>query len=287
MSGEANESIIVFGDSFSAPQIGNITWTNSLHALTGRSVGRVEIEALKGIKDYFQSSAFRQTPPEVVIIEMAERTVFRRAQSLMDNANCASVPPPLPIELRPLDVERMTWMRRTNFNDFDELMSWGALSMRLQFLSGHKTVNVQLSRDDLFSNKLPDHLLIYHSDVLRHTASELLPYSGEEAEKASVCALRDLLHAAKDHSQVYVTVAPDKRSIYSEWIMSPLEPKEVDFTGALLGTLGGHYIDLYMPLLGDVSAGVRDVYFPNDTHWSAYGHARVGQVITDALVQKR
>jgi hypothetical protein len=165
-------------------------------------------------------------------------------------------------------------------------MSWGALSLRLQLISRHKTIHAKLNRNDLFSNKLSGHLLIYQSDVLRHKASELLPYNGTEVEQASVCALRDLLNAAEGLAQVYITVAPDKRSIYNAWITTPLERKEVNFTKVFVDALDGHYIDLYLPLLNDVLSGVRDVYFPNDTHWSGYGHARVGQIISDALAYK-
>ena len=183
----------------------------------------------------------------------------------------------------PTEVTRTKWTRRTTFEGFDEIMSWGALSLRLRLFAASKTVVTNLSRSDLFSSVRADRLLIYHSDILRHTLPEIAPYDGAGATRATVCAIRDLVNAAQGRSRVFVTIAPDKRSIYENWIKERLPAKEVHFLESLPEPLTGAYIDLYGPLLRDVKNAVKDVYFPDDTHWSALGHARVGNLIADRI----
>lgn len=286
MSGGGGPGIVVFGDSFSAPQPGNVTWLNILHEQSGHPVTLVDIATLAEIRDYLQSDAIAQNPPVAVIIEMAERTVFRRAQPLFDVAGCDPLPPAGAIPLAPVEVARRPWRQRDRFDSFDELMSWGALAIRLRLVSGAKTLDLSLTRDDLFSSRRADRLLIYRSDVIRHTADAIAPWTGESAVAATICALRETIRAAGDRTQVFVAVAPDKRTIYADWTVEPLPPKAADFLGALPGSLSGHYIDLYAPLLAAVRNGVRDIYLPNDTHWSAAGQEVVAKAILARLAQR-
>ncbi|WP_378212808.1 hypothetical protein U5922_014465 [Aquicoccus sp. G2-2] len=273
----AGGGIVVFGDSFSAPQPGNVTWLNILHEQSGYPITLVDIATMTEILDYLQSDAYRQNPPVAVIIEMAERTVFRRTLPLFETEGCEPVQTPATIAMSPVPVERRTWRQRQSFSSFDELMSWGALALRLRAIARTKAVNLELSRDDLFSSRRANRLLIYRSDISRHTAQAIAPWSGAEAEKNAICALRTVIHAADGLSEVFVIVPPDKRSVYREWTQDALPEKAVDFLRTLPGSLSGRYIDLLTPLDAAVQSGVRDVYLPNDTHWSAVGHEIVAE----------
>ena len=186
-----------------------------------------------------------------------------------------------------MEVTRTRWKQREAFSSFDERMSWGALALRFRLFKPTKTIEVGLSTDTLFSSLRSDRLLIYHSDIIRHTADAFLPMTPEAAAKATVCAIRDMINDARDRTAVYVVLAPDKRSIYAPWITTPLPEKAVGFLDVLKGQLGGRYIDLFGPLSAAVHAGQKDLYFPNDTHWSASGHQLVGNTIADAIGGKK
>ncbi|RKF14750.1 hypothetical protein D6850_07675 [Roseovarius spongiae] len=283
MSNGGGPGIVVFGDSFSAPQPGNISWLNILHERTGHPVTLVDIVGLAEIRAYFQSEQFAQNPPVAVIIEMGERTVFRRAKPLFGDPDCAPLAPAETIPMAPVKAAHRKWRQRDRFDNFDELMSWGALAIRLRLVAGAKTLDLPLTRDDLFSSRRADRLLIYRSDATRHTADAIAPWTGESAAEATICALRETIRAARGRAQVFVTVAPDKRTIYADWTAATLPAKATDFLGALPGTLSGRYIDLYTPLHAAVQEGVRDVYLPNDTHWSATGQEIVAGTILDRL----
>ena len=63
LAGRGSGDIVVFGDSFSAAQTHNITWTNTLHARTGRSIDLVAVETLLEVRRYLQSAPFKSDPP--------------------------------------------------------------------------------------------------------------------------------------------------------------------------------------------------------------------------------
>jgi hypothetical protein len=283
ITGHNNGEIVVFGDSFSAAQTENITWTNTLYTRSGRNIDFVNIETLREIRKYFKSEVFKKNPPEVVIVEMGERTVFRRARSIFEEANCALPIPPAPIQLRPVQVKRTKWVQRSDFSNFDERISWGALALRFRIFKPSKTIEVDLSNSNLFSNVYSNKLLLFQSDIIRHTAEALFPMSAKTASGATVCAVRDMINAAAGLSSIYIVIAPDKRSIYENWIQTPLPKKVINFPKVFANQFGDHYIDLYKPLVDFVRAGEKDVYFPNDTHWSDKGHTLVGNTIADAI----
>lgn len=275
--------IVIFGDSFSAPQEGNITWINTLYAQTGKRIVLRDLTDLRAVKRYLQDMDFRDNPAPVVIVEMAERTIFRRALPLMGESNCALPVPPQPVKREPVDVPKINWERRDTFYDIDELMSWGALAMRLRLFASGKTIVSGLLRDDLFTSRLSDELLIFRSEVTRHQKYAFGSMTREQVSQRVVCAMRDVINSAPVGTSVYYVLPPDKRSVYEEWIIEALPDKYVKFLDELPPYFAGHYIDIYSPLLSDVRAGVKDVYFPNDTHWSAHGHERVGHVVAQFI----
>ncbi|MFT6556358.1 hypothetical protein [Sneathiella sp.] len=283
MSGKGKGQILTFGDSFSTPKDHNITWQNTLYEKSGLTIDFVEIETLKEIRKFFQSDTFRKAPPKAIILEMGERTIFRRALPNMEQVNCAMPPKQPALTLSPQTVPRIRWKQRTDFASFDERLSWGALALRFRLLKPGKTVDVALSRSDLFSSSRSDRLLIYQSDIIRHTERAFLPMEPEVAAKKTLCAMHDVINAANGLSPVYLLIAPDKRSVYTPWIQTGLPPKAINFLEVFSKQAGSYYIDVFSPLSAAVHAGKKDVYFPNDTHWSAEGHAIVGSVIAETL----
>lgn len=286
ISDGSQEGIVVFGDSFTDAELDHTSWINSLHEHTGQPIDFVEYSTLTDVTDLLTSPTFQTAPPKAIILEMAERTAFRRAKPLMDNANCAVPRPPRKLAPTAKNLNQVPFTRRDNFNSFDELMSWGALALRRRVFASSKTVVLDLNRDDLFTSVESDKLLIYHSDIMRHEKSALYPLSVESAQKGIICALRHVINMASEDTEVYVLVAPDKRSIYAPWTTNILPAKAIEILDFLPGTLNGRYIDAYDSLRRSVEKGTKDVYFPNDTHWSVATAREIGSIVSQIVTNK-
>jgi len=104
-----------------------------------------------------------------------------------------------------------------------------------------------------------------------------------QAQEGIICALRHVMNAADDGTQVFALVAPDKRSVYAPWITDSLPPKALDILGGLPGQFNGRFIEVFKTLRADVEQGRKDVYFPNDTHWNDATAQKVGIMAAERL----
>jgi hypothetical protein len=163
------------------------------------------------------------------------------------------------------------------------MMSWGALALRRRVLGVSKTVMVNLERGGLFSSNTSEKLLIYDEDISQYEAHAIYPLDTKQAERGIICALRHTINAAPEGTEVYVVVAPDKRTMFEPWILDSLPKKVVKAADFLPGTLNGRFINLFEPLRQDVLDGRKDVYFPNDTHWNDATARKVGEIVAKAV----
>jgi len=99
--------VLVFGDSFTDAEQPGTSWLNTLHAQTGEAIDFVEYGTLADVLDVMAAPSVKARPPKAIIIQMGERTVFRRALPLMDGANCA-----MPTTPKPMDVSPVTRRQR-------------------------------------------------------------------------------------------------------------------------------------------------------------------------------
>lgn len=278
--------IVVFGDSFTDAEEPGTSWLNTLYAQTGQPIDFVEYSTLTDVLDLLASAALQQSPPQTIILQMGERTVLRRALPIDIDDGC-TVPPPLSrLDAAAQDLAQVAWTRRTAFDGFDELMSWGALALRRQIFASDKVVQVPLTTDTLFSSQAADQLLIYHSDILRHAPQALYPLSLEQAENRIICGIRHVMAQAGD-IDIVLLVAPDKRSIYTDWFDATLPAKAIDIETTLRGQFGDRYVDVFDSLREDVREGRQDVYYPNDTHWNARTAQKVGQMVAKLISEVR
>lgn len=287
LRGVAPGDILVFGDSFSTKQRGGISWINTLHMRTGHAVRFVRFQDFREIRRYLDSNAFRTAPPGAVIIETVERETVRRGMAV--HAPDLPCVPPGPArampaaQAAPLDLPRREFTRRTRFDSFDELFSWGALAIRIRLKGDTDAAVVMLNRTDLFSNRAPGQVLIYRDDILRHTADAFPGRDPGAAAEAATCGLRQLV-ARAGAVPVRIVIAPDKRSVYADWITTPLPEKAIDVFALARAALDDVFVDLRDPL-HRATATTRDIYYPDDSHWGGVGHGIAGTVVATALAQ--
>lgn len=283
--GEAEGDILVFGDSFSTKLNGGISWINTLHEETGQGVTFLRLSSFTDVIRFLDSDTFEFEPPAAIVIQTVERSAIGRAHAIYDkDLPCKALP-----RLRSLDaaqqrkdaLRRQEYYRRTTFNEFDEVFSWGALVIRRWLEGKSKAIRIQLDRDNLFSNRAADQGLIYADDIRLHRLNALPGNNTDGAVEGALCGLRQMI-ARAEPVPVRVAIAPDKRSVYAEWITTPLPEKFVDVFSLAREALGANFIDLLQPL-NEAANSEQDVYYPNDTHWGPIGHRIAGQSIAESL----
>lgn len=117
--------------------------------------------------------------------------------------------------------------------------------------------------DRPFFTAAPDTLLFYHADIkhLKKNNSE------------SIAGLNDVLNKLSDKLnkqdvKLYFMPCVDKYNLFSEYIINNKHSKSIFFEE--LRKLPKRYdlIDTKALLSEELSKGVKDVYYPDDTHWS-------------------
>lgn len=275
--------ILIIGDSFSDPEGSPTPWPSILATLTGRRVRVASLESdLTPVLRYFRSPAFAAAPPERVILELSERTVWRRARD-MPEAECGPPPSaPAPLFLRPASERMVERARREDFDGFDEMMGWGALAARLRLLGASRTRIFTLTRDDLFSSKDAEQLLVFWEDVDEHLPAVYAPRGAEAAAAWTRCVLRATLATAG--GRALGVIVPDKLTAYARWLSAPsVAARPVDFLSVGADAFGGAGVDLRAPLFAAIERGERDVYLPDDSHWGGAGQIIAARAVADAL----
>ncbi len=285
LEGAPTADILVFGDSFSRQQTGGISWINTLHEQTGRSVSFVRIYNLTVVQRYLDSDAFKAAPPAAILVQSVERLIVERALAVHDSSlGCEplNAPPTLAARTSPeQQLPRETYTRRARFDGFDELMSWGALALRKRLTGSSSSIPISLSRDDLFSSAASDQALIFREDITKHTRNAYPKRDPDAAAAKASCGLRQLF-ARSGTVPIRFMIAPDKRTIYQPWTTTPLPAKSLDVFAMARAALGDTYIDLYAPLSAAAATG-QDIYFSNDSHWGPSGNTIAGTMAAAGL----
>lgn len=279
----AGGGIVIFGDSFSIVKPDRMSWIDQVQQATALPV-TVARGDFRLVRAYLASEAFRADPPRAIIVETVERYLVERAVAARDpGALCPDGVAPVRQLARPLGTPDMALRDPepvTRFDSLDALFLRAVPALRRLFVgAGTEVVEVGLSRDDLFSSRSADRLLIYGEDVSRHVAG----FFGRPVGADMACGLRQVADLA-GAVPLIVVVAPDKRTVYDAWITDDLPRKAVPGIDLAAEALGDRLVDLRPDLIGAVMAGTRDVYLPNDTHWGEAGHRIAGAAVARRLL---
>lgn len=286
--------VLVIGDSF-ATAMSNHQWQNQVVVATGMSVSTVSSYDLT-VDQVMADPAYQARPPRFLVLTLVERhfpsVLARQARCeagpsvRAGAAPSAGYPRPVPI---PAVVDGVEITRPTAWSDFRDVPLGLAVKQLVREAvyraSGRqltKAWQYGLSRTDLFSNALPDRLIVFHGDI------EKTAQWREPGPAGIDCLLADLRRKveADGRTRLVVLVAPDKLTAYTPWVTDPSVQKLSE-----LGALVDRHPDLIpavdRALHAAIDAGTSDVYLPNNTHWGIQGHMVVGQVMADFLQQRR
>ncbi|MCW3475661.1 alginate O-acetyltransferase AlgX-related protein [Limobrevibacterium gyesilva] len=280
--------IVVIGDSFSSrtsrdrqTREGGF-WTDFLAAETGLSVGVFDVAAMP-LEQRLDSVAATAEPPLLVILELAERTLRARLGGgagicASGAADLVAAPDLAPLPALPAPVRRngRTLLHPVSADQAADHLK-KTLIRAVLGVDSTPVVRLDLSRDDLFTSRRADSLLVYREDFDKRR------WTGDDWD-----AIRCRLAAAQRHIEAdgrigfLFLMAPDKSSAYAEYLRTPYA--QVDTMSQLRRELTGPRMPrLDLALRAAIARGGRDIYLPNDTHWGSAGSRIAAQVVIDDL----
>jgi len=284
--------VVVLGDSFSTNPTGQTDpgtyWTNYFAQRTGLSIVAVS-RFHTTLAELLRHPVFVKTPPLLLILETVERYMVRDFVTEVDvrvgrfDRSCVLAEqalPPLP-DFRPVRVAPVPWERDTrpevNFDQATNFL-WKAVRRHLFDIDTTRVIRLGLDRPDLFSSRASDRLLVYDDEIWK--ARFITP----EALDAAYCTLIDAQNRVQGNGRTrfLFMAAPDKLTAYAEYLtdpelgaLSPL-PEFYKRPGLNQVALVGRFRDA-------IACGNKDVYMPNDTHWSSTAHRIAAEAAIDAL----
>ncbi len=271
--------ILVIGDSF-ANAWPHQQWQNWLAQKTGwrihtLNINKVDLNAL------VTSTLYRRFPPKVVVWNVVERDLldeYGRDPSTC-NSDVATV------AVQSLDRHPTTFVPVTSHRPrfaglnpgFVRIWVWHTLSRKLFGINTSDALSFRLARDDLFSSRVSNELLVYRNDLRKaHWRPSDLT--------AIRCGFADLAARiqANGVTRLVTAIAPDKSSAYRPWLASPSNLPESHLPDLLKNfPVPDARLDTVLAIA--IASGTKDVYMPNDTHWNATGQKLVAEAVLEVL----
>jgi hypothetical protein len=281
---DGSYDIIAVGDSFTAEEYNpGTTWPHVLARDTGLRVGVFD-SGIDPLDRVLASPAYRENPPAALIYEIVERSLIPEHRGGNAKRCTATRATPRPeLTIAPRDVVAQSVSRPTA-RSWDDWPASYAMNYRLQnalrWWRGHEAtsaVRLEMTRDDLFSSRQPRSLLVYAEDFNKASwsAAEWI---------AAVCDLARLQDRVEANGRTVflAMIVPDKLTVYAPYLR--------DRRFATLSQLD-RLDDIPTVNLVRVDRildprAQRDLYLPNDTHWSAATHAMAAELVLRALVER-
>lgn len=276
--------ILVIGDSF-ANLRPRQQWQNLLAARTGWQIHTLDVHHVD-VDQLVRSPIYAANPPKVVIWNVVERDLVDEFGRERTECPEAVITPPVGLAApAPLPSRSGAVMRPRSWSSVNPgfVRTWiyhQAMRLATGADSGG-TVRLQLARKDLFSSRSSDQLLVYELDQRKG--------AWRPADLDAVrCALGRIASKFQANGiTAFVTaLAPDKSSAYRPWLREPEKFTETRLPH-LLERLPVPDARLDVAVRKAVSRGVKDVYMPDDTHWSGAGQALAAEAIMELLVRLR
>jgi ribosomal protein S8 len=259
--------VVVLGDSFSQDSL--IGWVNVVAEYTSLNIGVFHIKNID-VNQFITS--YEDHPPRVLIYETVERELLNRLQG---NYQCEDQIIPgfnkAAYSGEKKEVSLIRYFRDKRLKKFNIDLNYEIKKFVKQHIYKIKTPvrRYRLNRSDLFSNKRPGEILILAEDHIKRQ------WSSEDLESIKCASIQLQNKIQKNGYTVFVLmIIPDKSTLYGSY------GKDENFSTSKLSLLkdvkGLNYLDLVKPLSHSVIAGEKDIYLPNNTHFSARAYRQIG-----------
>ncbi len=208
----------------------------------------------------------------IVVIESVERAFVNRLAYLqLSNQQVSNITPKQNEDI-------------TKNNNYPRARGFRALSRWIRLTLGYQnpTRHFNLSKSCFSNINYSNELYIYDSPWDKDGDLHFQYLENDIKHKALENLLK-LKQVADDYYiQLIYVVAANKYDVYSPWITN--NPYPMDETMQIFADLDTTwFVDTKRLLQSHVEAGVKDVYYVNDTHWSPVGAKIVGEHIAKML----
>lgn len=255
-----NDEIVVFGDSFSAK---NTRWPESrwhqfMGAIIGKKILNVNTQQ-NPVAVYLKAlSNFPQYLGDTVFLENVERAIIYRFAYLDFGDTCIA---PREKDQEPSWREKAGRLLRTPVQYYQRKLGIDV------------PARVATLDRALFSCR-SDKLYFYEEDLLEHN-------DWETATAVENYRRLDSLSKARGITLVLVAI-PDKYTVYHDFIDNDTAPKRLLEAPCPFDTFE-RFVNTYPAIHGLVEKGTKDVYLPDDTHFSIPTSKTVGTEVAKQL----
>ena len=279
--------VVVLGDSFSATSPRG-QWQNYFVRATGLSLVTYQVDRID-IESFVASPAYRDHPPRIVIYETVERSFIDRSLPL-NKGDCRTIPTPvfkeLALKIRPGNQILSSHTRNIQNGPFHPNLSSAVHYLKRSIKKtlnkkSNQAIEITLDRDDLFSNRLSDQLLVYRNDFKRYHVSK------KDLNRA-ICGLSHIQNTFQKNGKTYFVamIAPDKLTAYMD-VYKKFDREKIYWMEEISKHPQLHVPRLDVALRKEIARGTRDVYLPNDTHWGSAGHKVTAETLYKYLLKQR
>jgi len=272
--------VVILGDSFS--QSRSYGWQQWLAMRSSLSVTTLHINKWS-ISKLIEHPVFINTPPQLVIFETAERNMEKRL-ARNEKSSCSEFSKTSifnKVIVNPDKQKLLTVLpAEKTFNiDYEQAVSFFRANYRSHIQNKPRTISLELENTNLFSNNKSNAILVLKKDFKK------LKWPADILDK-SLCTLKNFQHNVQKNGTTWFVsmIAPDKLTAYLPYINSDKNLPNT-FLNKMHEDEELQIVDLLTPIKNALEREEKDIYSPNDSHWSSRGHKLVADSLLAYLVK--
>ncbi len=273
--------IVVYGDSFSKAEL----WQSFLSEKTGLSFLTLYWDETP-INEVFNNPIFKKNPPKIFIFETGEGAFQNRllmSDFVFDDKGIKKSKFDWRIKFIEKPIAFLEYTRTINSSFSDINFQYAFVYLKNSFLRNlfnydfSKVKRFSLTRDDLFSNKKSDQILL-----LRTWFDAKLWNNGNLDKSLNSASTLQKLIQSNGNTLFILLLIPDKSTAYRQYMANPDIPELENITRKLIDkNINSPRLDILVK--NSISVGDKDVYLPNDTHFGTKGYELAAKSILDLL----
>lgn len=272
--GDSIQDIVTFGDSFSQQGING--FQNYLAHRRNRRITNVVADLSKTspaqMAIYMLESGLLDNKAEFLVLEIVERHVIGGWSSLKYDEDIKE----LPIgegDGNPRDTDKLSWLGRL----FKQGKDWMKIGLGFASNPIHR---VGLSKACFGMPQKENMLYFYDEDLMltEVTDQQMKCFTDNLLKLDQLCKSKNI--------KLIFCIVPDKYEVYQHLTDHSIYPEKklgVQISNAT-DTLD-FVVNPRIGIIKKIDAGEKDVYFPNDTHWSYKGASFAADMIYDRIMQ--
>jgi hypothetical protein len=272
--------VLIIGDSFST----NGVWQPFFSRETGLSYLTMDIRKTS-FHDLLKSQTFIDYPPKILIVQSVERELLYFFRDLdLPCGEPSNADGKIAVHLRDSSNKAEYYEEVRKTLDICNINLRYAASVMIKTLIRNlferelrPVKRFHLIKDTLFSNKQNNEILLYDADI------DKLTWDREDIAKA-ICSIQGLQNRIKANGKTLFIfmLAPDKSSAYADYIANPVF-RNRENTQDWFAKYGINAPRIDLLLKKAIDSGMKDIYLPSGTHWSARGYEIAAECLVDFI----